>query len=251
MADYWKRRDLIERTRLFDLTEAQLEKLLKIQYLRIYKEVRQQLLDLINSLPQNPTADQIYREDKFYKLLSELQFKLDNLGNFEKDHMTDTFKDYFIKNAQQTDVDFNLPIDNERVVRAINNVWAGDGQNFSDRIWKDKRLLLERLKTGLIDTITTGRNWGSFSKQLQKEFGTSYNNARRLIRTELSHIQNESSLYKYEAEGVEQVKFIVEKDNRLCPICRKYGDKIYDIKNAPRIPVHPNCRCTYIPVVKI
>ena len=165
--------------------------------------------------------------------------------------MTDTFKDYFIKNAQQTDVNFNLPIDNERVVRAINNVWAGDGQNFSDRIWKDKRLLLERLKTGLIDTITTGRNWGSFSKQLQKEFGTSYNNARRLIRTELSHIQNESSLYKYEAEGVEQVRFIVEHDNRVCPICRQYENKIYDIKNAPRIPVHPQCRCTYIPVVKI
>ena len=35
MVDYWKRRDLIERTRLFDLTEAQLEKLLKTQYLEV------------------------------------------------------------------------------------------------------------------------------------------------------------------------------------------------------------------------
>lgn len=134
MANYWKRRELIERVRLFNATEADLQKLLQKEYLRVYKEVRTMLIELINSLPANPTSDMIYREDKYYKLLSELQFKLDNLGQFEKDHMTDTFKNYFVDNANQIEGTFTLAVDDERVISAINAVWCGDGKNFSDRI---------------------------------------------------------------------------------------------------------------------
>lgn len=69
------------------------------------------------------------------------------------------------------------------------------------------------------------------------------------MRTELSHIQNESSLYKYEVEGVKQVRYIAE--NACCDDCKKHNGQVFGIKGAPRIPAHPNCRCTYIPVIEI
>ena len=131
--DYWKRRDLIERVRLFDLTEQDIQRILGSAYRKVYKDVKARLADLINSLPPNATADMLYREDKLYKLLNELQAKIDHLGQLEKSHMEKTFTNYYIQNAQQ-DATFTLPIDNERVFRAVNDVWCGDGKNFSDRI---------------------------------------------------------------------------------------------------------------------
>lgn len=248
--DYWKRRDLIERVRLFNLTEDEIRKLLKREYLRVYKEVRTDLLDLINTLPPTATADQLYREDKFFKLLSELQYKLDNLALVEKDLLEQTFSNYYISNASLIGEDVStLPVDNARVLKAINSNWAGDGKNFSDRIWSDKRNLLNSLQQGILDTIATGKNWGELSKKIQRDFGTSYNNSRRLVRTELSHIQNISSLDKYQAEGVQEVRYVAEND--CCEDCRQHNGKVFDIIKAPAIPVHPNCRCTYIPVVQL
>ena len=248
---YWNSRQIQERLRLMNLTVEQLQRILRHEYSRVYKEIKTLFLDLMNSLPPNPTADMLYREDKYYKLLSEIQYKLDHLGQIEKNHLEKTFSEYYVKNVNQIEGHVNIPIDDARVTKAINAVVPGDGKNFSDRIWKDKRQLVEKLSKGLVDTITTGRNWGSLSKEIQKDFNTSFFNARRLIRTELSRINNESALDKYRAEGVEEVRWIAEPD--CCDECNKYNNKVFPVDKAP-IPVinsHPMCKCCLIPIVKL
>ena len=78
--------------------------------------------------------------------------------------------------------------------------------NFSDRIWRNKKLLTEQLRQGLVDTVATGRNWQEWSKEIKKTFNTGFFEAKRLVVTELSHIQSSATIDKYIAEGVEQVR---------------------------------------------
>lgn len=240
MANYWKLREIIQQRRLYDLSEADLIKLLRKEYLRIYKDISGELAKLIASLPPDATADMIFKEDRLYRILSDMESKLTELGNFEKEKMTDSFRDFYLNNYQSVlsgEASTNILVDENRITRAITANWAGDGLNFSDRIWKNKRLLIEKLKTGLVDTVTTGRNWQTLSKEIQKTFGVSFSQAERLVRTELTHIQTQSTIDKYKDEGVEQVRYIAEPN--CCEHCREHNNKIFDIGKAPIIPLHP------------
>lgn len=77
--------------------------------------------------------------------------------------------------------------------------------------------------------------------------------ARILARTETIRAYNESALNRYEESGLEKTSAKAEHstagDSRVCPICKSLEGKIYTIKEARgKIPVHPRCRCTWLPV---
>ena len=80
--------------------------------------------------------------------------------------------------------------------------------------------------------------------------------AKRLARTEVMRAHAEASLNTFEAFGVEGVKTNAEfcaghhtaKDKRTCPKCLKLNGEIFTVKSARGIiPVHPNCRCSWVP----
>lgn len=247
--NYWKRRDLIERNRLFNITEADLMKMLRKEYLRVSKEVLEQIELLYNQIAasgQPLTADQLYRNERYWKIISDIEAKLDNLANLQKESMTDTFKSFYTKNFDMVGSTM-IQIDDNRVSDAIMAVWAGDGKNFSDRIWTNKRALVNKISSGLVSTVASGQNWQTLSKNIKTTFGVSYNQAQRLVRTELTHVQTKATIDKYRAEGVEEVRFIAEND--CCPLCREHKDKVFKLGTEPLIPIHPNCRCTFIPIV--
>lgn len=79
--------------------------------------------------------------------------------------------------------------------------------------------------------------------------------ARVLARTEVINAHAEASLNSYEEAGIEgvnvQSEFATAQDNKVCPKCEKLEGRTYSIKSARSIiPVHPNCRCAWLPVVK-
>lgn len=43
----------------------------------------------------------------------------------------------------------------------------------------------------------------------------------------------------------------VAKDERTCEICGTRHKKKYKIDKRPILPFHPNCRCTYLPVINV
>jgi len=49
------------------------------------------------------------------------------------------------------------------------------------------------------------------------------------------------------------LRFVTEKDAKVCEICRPLDDKIFDFNNAviPIKDTHPNCRCVLIPFINI
>ena len=79
------------------------------------------------------------------------------------------------------------------------------------------------------------------------DFGVSFHNAQTLARTELAHIQNQSTLDKYKQAGVSEVRILV--DEGCCENCESHKNQVYPIDSAPVLPEHPNCKCTYLAVI--
>ena len=51
----------------------------------------------------------------------------------------------------------------------------------------------------------------------------------------------------YEDNGVRQVMWVTQKDEKVCSECRELDGKIFPIDDKPSLQ-HYNCRCHYIPV---
>ncbi|MGE0366952.1 MAG: minor capsid protein [Phycisphaerales bacterium] len=78
--------------------------------------------------------------------------------------------------------------------------------------------------------------------------------ARALARTEVIAAHAEASLNTYEEAGIEGVnaraEFATARDNKVCPRCAALEGRPFTLVEARGvIPVHPNCRCAWIPIV--
>lgn len=79
--------------------------------------------------------------------------------------------------------------------------------------------------------------------------------ARTIARTELTAAYAEATLNSYAEAGVEGVEveaeFATAGDESVCPECEELEGKVFEISEARGLlPVHPNCRCALLPVVK-
>lgn len=54
----------------------------------------------------------------------------------------------------------------------------------------------------------------------------------------------------YQRNGVEYVMWVTAHDSRVCIDCAVKDGKIYPFDKAPLPPMHYNCRCRLIPVIK-
>jgi len=80
--------------------------------------------------------------------------------------------------------------------------------------------------------------------------------ARTLARTETIHSHSEATLNRYEsilgpdAEVTGKAELVTAGDARVCPICESIEGQVVTVSGARgMIPVHPNCRCAWLPVV--
>lgn len=78
--------------------------------------------------------------------------------------------------------------------------------------------------------------------------------ARVLARTEIVSAHAEATLNSYEEAGLEGVEveaeFTTAGDNAVCPLCEALSGKVFKISESRgMIPVHPNCRCAFNPVI--
>ena len=75
--------------------------------------------------------------------------------------------------------------------------------------------------------------------------------ARMIARTEHARAVNTGTLQAYSNYGVEQVEIITVGDSNVCDECIDLEENNpYTLEEAMNLlPVHPNCRCSYGPVV--
>ena len=149
-------------------------------------------------------------------------------------------------------VDFTvMPV--EAVQQALNTPWSGE--NFSDRVWNDTKLLAEKAKEIVTSGIISGESIASMSVKLDETMKQGKYNAVRLVRTEANHYYNDGRLQGYKDTDIEQYRFLASLDLQTCKRCGALDGQKFDVdkaepgKNFP--PMHPNDRCTTVPVVLI
>ena len=122
------------------------------------------------------------------------------------------------------------------------------GKNFSSRIWANTDVLAKELSNIVGAGIMSGIGQEAMVRQIRTRFDTNKYYAKRLVRTEVNHFNNEADNLTYNELNVEKYVFLATLDNRTSNICQDHDNKRYDVSkkesgvNFP--PLHPNCRST-------
>ena len=240
---------------ILNISIDELETMLQKEYLRLSDKLVSYLLELYVSIlgeDGKPLHSHLYQFNKYYEMLGKVQQELTKLGIKENRLFDERLVKLYEDNCTILNKQFNLATDirTRDVLSIVKTDWVGDGQNYSDRIWNDKRKLANTIQEELVECVATGKSPDKFTKVLMERFNVSYNNARRLARTEMAHTYNQSTLDKYRQAGITEVQILETIDKHTCEECKKLDKKIYPIDLVPELPIHPNCRGTYLAVIK-
>jgi SPP1 gp7 family putative phage head morphogenesis protein len=97
------------------------------------------------------------------------------------------------------------------------------------------------------------QGWGTRRIEGQlKTLGVSFkSNAETIARTETMSAYNGAAKSRYEQAGVAYVQWIATPAEGTCSLCYARNTKAWKTTEAPAIPAHPRCRCTYLPTASL
>jgi SPP1 gp7 family putative phage head morphogenesis protein len=106
----------------------------------------------------------------------------------------------------------------------------------------------------LASGIANGEGALAIAKGLEQIADMTSIRAQRIARTEVIRAFSDSTLNTYKEAGIDDVNVLAEfstaGDGQVCPECQALEGKVFSVSEASGvIPVHPNCRCAWLPVV--
>lgn len=205
-----------------------------------------------------PVRESIYKLNRLQGLHYSTQVKLLELGAIEQKelekHLEETYGKRYNEMLEELGIgNAFLSIDNELMKDTLYARWV-NGQNFSERIWKNKENLLNHLRSKYRDGLARGDNYAKLTKEVKERFDVSHNDARRLVWTESSFVLNQAHTHAYLNADVEEYEISAVMDRRTSPICRELDGKVFRFDemevgtNFP--PFHPYCRTTFMGVLE-
>lgn len=142
-----------------------------------------------------------------------------------------------------------LALSDREIKRVINKTWHG--RTYSESIWKNTEELSNAVKGEMLKSVLTGKSLNSIAKEISKKFGGSYNDARRLVRTEACFVTNQIQLEIFRKAGIENYIYSAILDERTSDICRSLDGTKHKVKDATVginfPPMHPWCRSSVVP----
>ncbi len=127
------------------------------------------------------------------------------------------------------------------------------------RSFEDLRGVTETMGRQLNRTLSTGLAQGQgpreIARVMDKEIvSLTRRRANVIARTEIIHAHSEGQLDSFQDLGVDILGVMAEwstaGDDRVCPNCADMEGKTFTVDEARGlIPLHPNCRCAWIPAV--
>lgn len=193
-------------------------------------------------------------------LFEQINAEITKLGQAEatqlRDYLSDIYTDQFYRTlftlgqVQTLKGSFNML--NPRLIQStLNYPWSG--AMFSDRIWLDKERLGKNLRWGLTQSMILGEGIPEMTKRINNGIETAKYNAERIARTETKRVTYSSQAQAFAEQGIKEVKYMTAgngSESNICKVCSSYHGQIFELGKEPTLPIHPNCRCWYVPVVK-
>ena len=170
------------------------------------------------------------------------------------EHIRNTYADNYYRTAyeirKRAGIDANIQaLDENMVEKIISNPWAVDGKNFSERIWQDKKKLINTMHQSLTRMCITGAPPDAAVSEIAKAMNASKKRAWTLVMTETAAFSNKARQECMNDLNVEEYEVVETLDDCTCSACGTMDGKHYRMDEfeigvtAP--PFHPNCRgCT-------
>ena len=252
-AEYWADRIAAHTWREYNSSEYDREALKRL-YKDAYRDIEHDLVGLFEKAEKGEiTLTEGHTIRHLSGLKKDIEKIVSNLAQEEEKQLKTYLKKHYkavYDGIYKELPDASFASVNQKVIeKALSFPWSG--ADFSDAIWKNKTLLSYTLNATLTRSLVRGTSMGALAKEINGVMDSGYKNALRLARTETMHYLNDSALKAYKDAGVERVQFWAAEDERTCPECGALHGKEFPVDKAPILPIHPNCRCTYIPVVDI
>lgn len=114
----------------------------------------------------------------------------------------------------------------------------------------------QQISRVLAEGITNGDNPLDIARAINNRVDKiGIHRARLLARTEVIRAHHSANVQEYRNAGVDGVtviaEFVTAGDSRVCPQCAALDGKEFDLDQIERlIPLHPQCRCVAVPIVK-
>ncbi|MEW8955773.1 minor capsid protein [Clostridium sp.] len=250
-SNYWEKRVANKTWNIYNSLEER-NKALKEIYQEAYLDIEEDLYKVAKKMETGtPTLSDMHKYNRLGKLNDNINEIIKQLSNEIEKRTTNQITKAFIENYSNTmkelgELEYTLP--NKKLIESLLKFpWSGD--NFSSRLWENTRVLERNLNEILTRGLVQGKAIFEMATQLEERMMKGFDEAHRLVRTETMHYLNESSLRAYMDSGVEKIQLWAALDERTCHVCGvKHGNK-YRLKDAPIVPLHANCRCTYIPLI--
>lgn len=142
-------------------------------------------------------------------------------------------------------------VDTDKVELLLQKPWTADGENFSERVWKNRDLLVDNLATVLTQASITGEGYGVTTEKLRKKMDAELYKCKRIVATESAYFSSLSQKNCWNELGVREYEIVAVLDMKTSEICQNQDGRVYKQsefeigKTAP--PFHPNCRSTTAP----
>lgn len=112
-----------------------------------------------------------------------------------------------------------------------------------------------RMSRVLVDALVQGWSPAKAARELTKQVDLDISRATVIVRTELVRAHSEGQLDALEMLGETEVgvmaEWITAHDGKVCPRCKALEGQTFSITDARgMLPLHPRCRCAWIPLRK-
>ncbi|EPY2286769.1 minor capsid protein [Clostridium sporogenes] len=250
-SEYWEKRIANNTWKTYNNLEEKNRALLEM-----YQEASLNISDELYRVAEKmktstPMLSDMHKYNRLTGLKKNIENIIGELGEevqkFYIDNATEGFKEVY-KNVRVAlgDTKFSEP-PKKLMEQLLRKQW--EGSNFSTRLWKNTQVLVSNLNDILTNGLIQGKTVTEMAIQLNNRMNEGFNVAHRLVRTETMHYLNESSFKAYKDGGCEKVQLWAAVDERTCPRCGIKHGNTYSMKDRPTLPLHANCRCTYLPVI--
>ncbi|MBR3697593.1 MAG: minor capsid protein [Clostridia bacterium] len=205
-------------------------------------------------------ASSKFHISRLESLQLEIQNEIEKLSSKEQinteNFIIDTYKNTYYKQAYELQKGHNVAfqvasLDTSSIKKVISRPWTADSYTFSDRIWKNKNLLLDTLQKELTQSIIRGKAPDEMIEKISKVMGVNKNKAATLVMTESAFFSSVARKECFKDLGVEQYEIVATLDSHTSDICRELDGKVFKMSEykegttAP--PFHVRCRSTTAP----
>lgn len=211
-------------------------------------------------MKQLENASARYHISRLEALKLNTQCIIEKLYGNQTDEITDFIKDVYSDNMFRTmyelqkgfNVGWNFSgIDEKRLEKLILKPWSVDGVNFSERIWTNKKKLMNELNNELTSMCLTGKSPDKAVENIAKKMKVAKSRAKSIVYTESSYFQSQSDRDTLEKFGCEKYEIVATLDSHTSEVCQSMDGTVFDLKDyevgvsAP--PFHPYCRTVIVP----